>query len=155
MLAVAVWLVSGAYMLHFGSSWHLDLRVYRAAGTRSTTTVRPSPPTSPLITCRSPIPRSPCCRSALWRFGRLGLVESLWWVMSAAAMVVTLFLMLRASASLASSRAWAVAGLLGGVASLALEPVRSNFEYGQINLILMVMIVADLTWSGHRGVACW
>src|SRR5271169_3521371 len=29
--AAVIWLVSGVYMLHFGSSWHLDLRVYRAA----------------------------------------------------------------------------------------------------------------------------
>jgi alpha-1,2-mannosyltransferase len=43
---------------------------------------------------------------------------------------------------------------LGGAASLVLEPVRSNFDYGQINLVLMVMIVADLTWirSPWRGV---
>ena len=30
--AAVVWLVSGAYMLHFGASWHLDLRGYREAG---------------------------------------------------------------------------------------------------------------------------
>ena len=30
--AIVVWLLSGAYMFHFGASWHLDLRVYRAAG---------------------------------------------------------------------------------------------------------------------------
>jgi alpha-1,2-mannosyltransferase len=41
-----------------------------------------------------------------------------------------------------------VGGVLAGVASLALEPVRSNFDYGQINLILMVMIVADVCVVG-------
>jgi alpha-1,2-mannosyltransferase len=53
-----------------------------------------------------------------------------------------------------AGRAWAVAGLLGGVTTLALEPVRSNFDYGQINVILMVMVVSDLTWVrtvGGRG----
>jgi alpha-1,2-mannosyltransferase len=154
VLAVAVWLVLGAYMLHFGSSWHLDLRVYRAAV--HSLYHHGSPFTADFTAHHLPFTYTPFALLSLSPvgFGRLGLVESLWWVMSAAAMVVTLFLMLRASASLASSRAWAVAGLLGGVASLALEPVRSNFDYGQINLILMVMIVADLTWvrSPWRGV---
>ncbi len=79
-------------------------------------------------------------------FGRLGLIETGWWLLSAASMVTAAFLLLRTTFALSSGRSWAVAGLLCGVGSLALEPVRSNFDYGQINLILMLMIVADLTW---------
>jgi alpha-1,2-mannosyltransferase len=61
--------------------------------------------------------------------------------------------MLTSAFTVARSRAWAVSALLGGVATLALEPVRSNFDYGQINVILMVLVVADLTrppgrWRG-------
>jgi alpha-1,2-mannosyltransferase len=154
LVAVAMWLVSGAYMVHFGSSWHLDLRVYRAAV--HSLYHHGSPFTADFTANHLPFTYTPFALLSLSPvgFGRLGLVETLWWVISAAAMVAALFLMLRASASLASGRAWAVAALLGGVASLALEPVRSNFDYGQINLILMVMIVADLTWvrSPWRGV---
>jgi alpha-1,2-mannosyltransferase len=144
--AVVIWLVSGAYMLHFGSSWHLDLRVYRAAV--HSLYHHGSPFTAEFTANHLPFTYTPFALLALSpvEFGPLGLVETLWWIVSGAAMVTSLFLMLRAEAALASGRAWAVAGLMGGVASLALEPVRSNFDYGQINLILMVMIVADLTW---------
>jgi alpha-1,2-mannosyltransferase len=45
--------------------------------------------------------------------------------------------------------------MLGGVATLALEPVRSNMDYGQINLLLMLLIVVDLrqTRPRYRGLA--
>lgn len=144
--AAVLWLVSGAYMLHFGSSWHLDLRVYRAAV--HSLYHHGSPFTVEFTSNHLPFTYTPFALLSLSPvgFGPLGLVETLWWIISGAAMVTALFLMIRAEHALASGRAWAVAGLMGAVASLALEPVRSNFDYGQINLILMVMIVGDLTW---------
>ncbi len=144
--AICIWLLSGAYMLHFGASWHLDLRVYRAAG-------------HALYHGGSPFTTSFTANHLLFTytpfgllvlspltFGALGLVETGWWLLSAASMVTAAFLLLRTTFSVSTGRAWAIAGLLGGVGSLALEPVRSNFDYAQINLILMLMIVADLAW---------
>jgi len=151
--AVVVWLVSGAYMFHFGASWHLDLRVYRAAG--SALYHHGSPFTVDFTANHLPFTYTPFALLVLspLSFGRLGLVEALWWLASAAALVGTAYLLLTAGTSLVGRRAWAVAGLLCATASLALEPVRSNFDYGQINLLLMLMVVADLTrvrapWRG-------
>jgi len=153
LAAIAVWLVSGAYMFHFGASWHLDLRVYRAAGHALYN--GGSPFTAYFTANRLPFTYTPFALLALspLAFGRLGLVEAGWWLASAASLTATVALLVAASATISARRAWAVAALLAGAASLALEPVRSNFDYGQVNLILMVMIVADLTvvrppWRG-------
>ena len=45
---------------------------------------------------------------------------------------------------------WAIALLLGGAATLLLEPVRSTLDYGQVNLLLMVLVVVDLRQSRPR-----
>jgi len=140
-------------MFHFGASWHLDLRVYRAAG--HALYHGGSPFTAYFTANRLPFTYTPFALLALspLAFGRLGLVEAGWWLISAASLTATVALLLAASTTISARRAWAVAALLAGVASLALEPVRSNFDYGQVNLILMAMIVADLTvvrppWRG-------
>ena len=151
--AAVVWLVSGAYMFHFGASWHLDLRVYREAG--SALYHHGSPFTVDFTANHLPFTYTPFALLVLspLAFGRLGLVETLWWLASAVSFVGATYLLLTTGTSLAGRRAWAVAALLCATASLALEPVRSNFDYGQIILILMVMIVADVTrvrapWRG-------
>jgi alpha-1,2-mannosyltransferase len=177
VVAAVLWAVSGAYMLHFGASWHLDLRVYREAGR---VLLHGGTPFVGTFTANHlPFTYTPFALVVLTplAFGRLGLVETAWWLISAAALVATIALMLRAgpgtdtpagshpapgtdaettntAPTLPAARAWAVAALLGAVASLALEPVRSNFDYGQINLVLMAMIVTDITRvrSPWRGV---
>jgi alpha-1,2-mannosyltransferase len=152
--AVVVWLLFGAYTFHFGATWHLDLRVYRAAG--HALYHHGSPFTAYFTANHLPFTYTPFALLVLspLALGRLGLVETLWWLISAAALIVTLALLLFESFTLPPRRVWALSALLAGVASLALEPVRSNFNYGQINLILMVMIVADITRvrSPWRGV---
>ncbi len=154
VVAALVWLVSGALMYHYGSSWHLDLRVYREAG-RSLYDGG-SPFTEDFTANHLPFTYTPFGLLALspLALGRLGLVETGWWLASAVAFVVAVRLILTTATGVTGRRAWAVSALLCATASLALEPVRSNFDYGQINLILMVMIVADLTWvrAPWRGV---
>ena len=152
--AIVIWLISAATMFHFGASWHLDLRVYREAG--HAFFHGGSPFTVDFTASRLPFTYTPFALLVLspLAFGSLGLVETLWWLISAASFVSATFLVMKTAPAVPTCRAWAVAGLLCGVASLALEPARSNFDYGQINLILMVMIVADLTWmrAPWRGV---
>ncbi len=151
--AVVAWLLSAGYMLRFGASWHLDLRVYREAG--SALFHGGSPFTEEFTVSRLPFTYTPFGLLVLspLAFGALGLVEWVWWMVSAGCLVVSGVLMLGSTFTLPARRAWAVAALLGAVATVALEPVRSNFDYGQINVILMVMVVADLTrvrgpWRG-------
>ncbi|HEX3839467.1 MAG TPA: glycosyltransferase 87 family protein [Acidimicrobiales bacterium] len=152
--AVVAWVVSGAYMLHYGPQWHLDLRVYRDAG--HALFHGGSPFTANFTVHQLPFTYTPFALLVLspLAFGSLGLVETVWWLLSAVCLVGAVYLVITASfPSLPARRALAVAGLLAGVATLALEPVRSNMDYAQINLILMVMIVADMTrvrapWRG-------
>jgi alpha-1,2-mannosyltransferase len=151
--AVCAWAVSGAYMLHYGPSWHLDLRVYRDAA--NALLHGGSPFTANFTVHQLPFTYTPFALLLLTSltFGSLGLVESLWWLLSAVCLVGAVYLVITASLTLPARRALAVAALLCGVATLALEPVRSNMDYAQINLILMVMIVADMTrvrapWRG-------
>src|SRR5580698_5528983 len=164
--AVVVWILSALYMWHFGPTWHLDLRVYRAADRKL---FAGGNPFVGLFTAnRLPFTYPPFALVALspLAFGPLGVVESLWWLISSAALVAALFFLLEAERSRASDavggsderrlrlRSLAIAAAVGAVATLALEPVRSNMNYGQINLVLILMVVFDLTWvrSRRRGV---
>ncbi len=148
---MAVWLLSAAYMIRFGGSWHLDLRVYRGAG--RSLYHGGSPFTDLFTASQLPFTYTPFALLVLspLALGALGLVESIWWAVSAVCLVGAAALMLISAFAMPARRAWAVGGVLGGVATLALEPVRSNFDYGQINVILMVMVVSDLTWVRGRG----
>jgi alpha-1,2-mannosyltransferase len=151
--AALVWVVSGAYMVHFGAHWHLDLLVYRDAG--HALYAGGSPFTTNFTIHELPFTYTPFALLVLspLALGPLVLVETLWWLLSGACFVGAVYLVISASFTMPTRRAVAVAGVLCGVATLALEPVRSNMDYGQINLILMVMIVADMTrvrapWRG-------
>jgi hypothetical protein len=203
--AAVVWLVSAGVMFHFGSHWHLDLRVYRSAGHALFHGGRPF---KDLYTeSRLPFTYPPFALLVLspLSLGRLGLIEALWWLANSAALVFTLYRLLMTDTGeafpnsgtpawhpgtpapnpgtpaipsaptpsapqpsapqpsarqpsarqrsgpdpralgLSKQRALAVAALMGAAATLALEPVRSNMDYAQINLILMLLVVVDLT----------
>jgi alpha-1,2-mannosyltransferase len=80
-------------------------------------------------------------------------LELVWWVLGAAALVTLSYLALTGATSLRGSRSVAIAALVAGVAQCALEPLRSNADYGQINVFLMLLVVTDLTrvrqpWRG-------
>ncbi|MGH9097243.1 MAG: hypothetical protein ACRDWB_07440, partial [Acidimicrobiales bacterium] len=85
--AVVAWVVSGAYMLHYGPSWHLDLRVYRDAG--HALLDGGSPFTANFTIHQLPFTYTPFALLALTplAFGSLGLVETLWWLLSVVAFV--------------------------------------------------------------------
>jgi alpha-1,2-mannosyltransferase len=157
--AVVVWLISAGYMVHFGAHWHLDLRVYRSAG--HALYHGGSPFTAFFTESHLPFTYPPFALLVLspLSLGPLGLIEALWWLASSAALVFTLYRLLTVNSGevpreptaapsglgMAKPRALAVAALLGAAATLALEPVRSNMDYAQINLLLMLLVVVDLT----------
>jgi alpha-1,2-mannosyltransferase len=135
-------------MWHFGKSWHLDLRVYRDAA--RTFLDHGSPFLSRFTSNHLPFTYTPFALLMLipLSFGSLGLIEGAWWLVNSAALVVTLYLLISRRAS--KSRSFAIASLLAGATTLVLEPVRSNMDYGQINLLLMCLVVVDLNQSGRR-----
>jgi alpha-1,2-mannosyltransferase len=175
--AVVVWLASAGFMVHFGTHWHLDLRVYRSAG--HALYHGGSPFTGFYTESHLPFTYPPFALLVLspLSLGPLGLIEALWWLASSAALVFTLYRLLTANTGerqltantgevpaepaappsgpgmaappsglrADKPRALAVAALLGAAATLALEPVRSNMDYAQINVLLMLLVVVDLT----------
>jgi alpha-1,2-mannosyltransferase len=183
--AAVVWLASAGFIVHFGTHWHLDLRVYRSAG--HALFHGGSPFTAFYTESHLPFTYPPFALLVLspLSLGPLGLIEALWWLASSAALVFTLYRLMTADRplpadthalptdsrpsttgtgevlrepdavaapsgpspglGLAKPRALAVAALLGALATLALEPVRSNFDYAQINVLLMLLVVVDLT----------
>jgi alpha-1,2-mannosyltransferase len=165
-IAALLWLGSGLYMVRFGSSWHLDLRVYRAAGHELFSGGNPF--IGVFTANKLPFTYPPFALLVLspLAFGPLWFVESLWWLLSSLALVAVLFVLLEAERGArraegggrggraAGTRSLAVAAAIGAISTLALEPVRSNMNYGQINVLLMVVVVVDLTRpaSKWRGV---
>jgi alpha-1,2-mannosyltransferase len=157
--AAVVWLVSAGFMFHFGAHWHLDLRVYRSAG--HALYHGGSPFTAFYTESHLPFTYPPFALLVLspLSLGSLGFIEGLWWLASSAALVFTLYRLLTVNTGevppdpataptglgMAKPRAVAVAALLAAVATVALEPVRSNMDYAQINLLLMLLVVVDLT----------
>src|SRR6202034_3332754 len=124
--AVVAWLVSGATMLHFGASWHLDLRVYRAAG--HALYHGGSPFTVDFTANRLPFTYPPFALLILspLSFGPLGAIEAVWWLASAIALVFTLAIVLKSVGctsgssidnrrNMSSGRAVAISATLGGI----------------------------------------
>lgn len=150
-VGLATWGFIAFYLAHWGSGWALDLRVYRAAaadllngGSPYTTSYTSSrllftyPPFALLVF--TPL-----------SFGSLALVKALWWLLNETALTVLLMIALETALSLPRRRALLAAGAIGGAATIALEPLRSNLDYGQINLVLMALVVVDLLAVRGRG----
>ncbi len=150
VVGLACWLASALVMCTVGRGWSLDLRVYLAAGRAFLSghavyslsfTAQHLPFSYPpfALAILSPISELPT-----------SVVEAGWWVLDAVALTATLWIAL-ASAGVGRRARWQLAVGIGGIAALALEPVRSNIDYGQINVVLMLMVVADLLAVKGRG----
>jgi alpha-1,2-mannosyltransferase len=163
--AIVIWLTAAGYMLFFAARWQLDLQVYRGAGHLLYAGVNPFD--TRFTAARLPFTYPPFALMILspFSFGPIGVVETIWWLLSAAALVTTLYLFLEAERrgtarvraehdeNVAHWRSFAIAAALGGIACLALEPLRSNIDYGQVNfgLMLLVAFVATRPESRWRG----
>jgi len=151
VVAVLVWTFIVFYLVHWGATWAIDLRVYRdaAAFLRG----HGSPYLGRFTPSQLPFTYPPFALLVLspLSFGPLGVVKAVWWVLNEAALCGVLYLALLECLGLSRRRALAFAVLGGAVASIALEPVRSNLDYGQINALLMVMIAVDILRIRGRG----
>jgi alpha-1,2-mannosyltransferase len=150
--ALLAWVLAGVLTLHWGGAADFDLRIYRDAEQHiaggHTYTMHFSrahlrftyPPFALLLL--NPLAHIP-----------LVPLEIVWWVLAAAALVTLSYLALTGATSLRGTRAVVVAALVAGLAQCALEPLRSNADYGQVNVFLMLLVVTDLTrlrppWRG-------
>jgi alpha-1,2-mannosyltransferase len=156
-MATVLWIVSGAYMTFLASKWQLDLRVYREAGqllVRGGDPMKASFTSSHLDFTYSPFA---LLLFTLFGAGPFGLVEALWWLVNSAALVLTLYLLIEADKRHERAgltfverrrkrwRSLAIAAAIGGIATLVLEPLRSDIDYGQINFVLMLLVVVGVT----------
>jgi alpha-1,2-mannosyltransferase len=149
--AVVVWAFIAFYLWFWGAKWAVDLRVYRDAAayfvhhgspyhSYFTESVLPFtyPPFSLLV--MAPLTVAP-----------LSLVKALWWVLDVGALVAVLSLAFRSALGVSRRRALLLSLALGAVCTIAFEPLRNNLDFGQVNLILMAMIVFDLLKVRGRG----
>ncbi|MFI5034882.1 MAG: glycosyltransferase 87 family protein [Acidimicrobiales bacterium] len=137
----------------------LDLGVYRAAA--KNLLAGGSPYTAHFGRAHLPFTYPPF---ALFWFVALTVlgtvpVAILWWVASVTALLLVCARALASTTTWRAGDRWLVAAALAGTSSFVLEPVRNSISFGQINLLLMVLITTDVLsgpsrWRGLRvGVA--
>ncbi|MGC5245678.1 glycosyltransferase 87 family protein [Gordonia sp. DT219] len=79
----------------------------------------------------------------------LATAKILWWGAIGLALVATVLLGFRSLGYRVDARLW-VLSVLVAVASTALEPVRTTIWLGQVNIFLMLLILADLVFLDLR-----
>ncbi|MEP9392637.1 glycosyltransferase 87 family protein [Gordonia sp. VNK1] len=84
----------------------------------------------------------------------LSAAKVVWWVGIYLALVAVVILGFRSLGYRADRRLWLFA-LCAGVAVTALEPVRTTIWLGQINIFLMLIVLADLVFCDLRRPRSW
>jgi alpha-1,2-mannosyltransferase len=153
-VALVAWAASVFYVVKWGRKWDVDLRVYHLAG--HALFAGRSPYVMHFTVAHLPYTYPPfgLLVTSLLGFGSMTLVDVYFWILNAAATVLALYLALRLRALSRGGETWLLAVTLAGVGTLLLEPVRSNIDFGQINMILFAMVLIDVTCvrSSRRGV---
>ncbi len=148
-VASVAWTVAVTYA-DLGSRFSLDLRVYRAA---AQSVLAGHDPYQPHFTSyHLPFTYPPTALFALspLSLGSIHLVEALWWSVNALALVVILYLGIRTALEIPKARSLWIALAFAPIVGLAFEPLRSNTTYGQINVVLLLLVVVDITRVPQR-----
>lgn len=155
-LACAGWAAVAFYLAHWGTDWALDLRVYRAAGHSLYSGGHPYSEQFTVHQLAFTYPPFALLVLSPLSVGPLPAMKALWWFLNEAALVALIEVVVARLFSLSPRRALLVAAATAAVGTLALEPLRSNLDYGQINVLLMVLVVLDVlkVRGPGRGVLC-
>ena len=145
--------VVALYLGVWGTGYGLDLHVYRDGVERW---VHGASPYGHLYTVHDlPYTYPPF---SLVAFAPLALLpftvtQVLWWVLGLAALVGAVAVAARAAGWAPGSAPWGAAVGWAVASVLVVEPARSTFDYGQVNAVLLGLVVADLLLvpSRHRG----
>jgi alpha-1,2-mannosyltransferase len=78
------------------------------------------------------------------------LAKFLWFLVSLAAVTVSLFIVFKSLKWRGSLDLWLVAAALSCAALFVIEPVRSTFDYGQVNAVILVACLFDTLWPRFR-----
>jgi alpha-1,2-mannosyltransferase len=143
------------YLCVFGPRYGLDLSVYRDAVISWRSGANPY--TMRFTTTGLPFTYPPFALLALSPFSWLGLSLDQWvlWAVNIGMATGAVILVIRSRGFRLGRTSWLLA--LGWVCAsvLVIEPVRSDMDYGQIELVLMSLIVADfLLVPASTGGSC-
>jgi alpha-1,2-mannosyltransferase len=152
--SLSTWCVAVAFVARNCIPRSLDLRVYRAAARLA---LRGGAPYATLYTHQHfAFTYPPFALFFLAPLAEVSFHAAVWMlaVLGAVALVLALALAARRVTSWSWAGCWVLASLLGGVSCLAIEPVRSTLLLGQVNLVLLALVVVDLLAvpRGYRGV---
>jgi len=148
-------LVAAVYLSVWGSRYGLDLKVYRNSLTlwRS----RQDPYLATLAGSRLSFTYPPFALLALspLTWASFPVTHWLLWTASIASATVSVVLVLRDRGFEVNHRLWCGAFSWACISIIILEPARSDIDYGQIGLVLMLIVVADLLAipPPYRGIA--
>jgi alpha-1,2-mannosyltransferase len=142
-LAIPIWIGYCVYA-HLGSRFSLDLRVYRAA--TNAFLAGHNPFALHFTSYRLPFTYPPFALLPLSvvAHGNIQVIETLWWFANLCATVSVLYLGLSRTLKLPGLRALLVSLSVAPIVSLMFEPLRSNTNYGQINMFLLLLVMIDI-----------
>jgi alpha-1,2-mannosyltransferase len=78
------------------------------------------------------------------------LAKFLWFLISLVAVTASLFIVFKSLRWRTSLDLWLVAAALSCAALFIIEPVRSTFDYGQVNAVILVGCLFDTLWPRFR-----
>lgn len=147
-MVLVPWVIVAFVEVRWGGRWNLDLHVYRDAAHALLAGGRPF--ATRFTVHRLYFTYPPFALLAMTPLAILPwpAVATAWWWLNSAALVYMLCSLLRGSRPRGQAIGLAIG--LGGIGTLALEPLRSNIDYGQINVLLMAMVVVDVTRPRSR-----
>ena len=154
-MAIVSALAAAGYLAVWGSRYGLDLKVYRnsVALWRS----GHDPYLATLGRSRLTFTYPPFALLALWplTWASFAVTQWLLWAASVASATVSVVLVLRDRGFDIGQRLWCGAFSWSCLSVIILEPARSGVDYGQVELVLMLVVVADLLAvpSRYRGMA--
>jgi alpha-1,2-mannosyltransferase len=151
--SVVAWIALGAYS-NLGRRYSLDLLVYRSAAAALRAGHNPYlevftrhhlPFTYPPFALLVFLPLS---------LGPDNLIEIIWWLINVVCTVAIVYLLMTRSCQVKGRLAYYRSLLIAPVFCIALEPLRSDLDYGQINALLLLAVLYDLfsMRPGRRGI---
>jgi alpha-1,2-mannosyltransferase len=147
-------IIAFLYLVVWARRYGLDLKVYRDSVRAWESGYNPYHGT--FTSHRLPFAYPPFALAVLSPLGWLSFLISQWlvWVASIAAAMGSVLLVLRDRGVRLTRRTWCYALAWSCISIIVLEPARSGIDYGQIEFILMFMVVADILAvpSRYRGI---
>lgn len=144
---------AAAYLAHWGRAYGLDLQVYRAGITSWHGGHNPYDGTFTIHHLHFTYPPFAFLALSPLAWAPFAATQIVLWALSIGALAFAVYMVCRCGGWV--GRRSLLAGSLGwvGLTVIVVEPVRTNLDYGQINTLLLALVVVDLLVvpREHRG----